>query len=44
MDRNYFLQLLFAFCLGATSMFVLSVDEIDRFKGCPLPEYFREPT
>lgn len=23
-------------------MFVLAVDEIDRFKGCPLPEYFRD--
>jgi len=24
-------------------MFVLSVNEINEFKGCPLPEYFREP-
>jgi len=23
-------------------MFVLAVDEIDRFKGCPIPEYFRD--
>ena len=23
-------------------MFVLAVDEIDRFKGCPVPEYFRD--
>ena len=37
---NYnFPQLLLAFCLGFTSMFVLSVDEIRNFKGCPLPEY-----
>ena len=39
---NYnFPQVLFAFCLGFTSMFVLSVDEISNFKGCPLPEYFQ---
>ncbi len=24
-------------------MFVLAVDEIDRFKGCPLPAYFDDP-
>jgi len=24
-------------------MFVLAQDEIDRFKGCPLPPYFDEP-
>ena len=24
-------------------MFVLSVDEIQKFKGCPFPEYFDEP-
>ena len=24
-------------------MFVLAVDEIDRFKGCPIPEYFNDP-
>jgi hypothetical protein len=23
-------------------MFVLAVDEIDRFKGCPIPEYFKD--
>jgi hypothetical protein len=22
-------------------MFVLAQDEIDRFKGCPIPEYFQ---
>ena len=39
---NYnFPQVLFAFCLGFTSMFVLSVDEISNFKGCPLPKYFQ---
>ena len=41
---NYnFPQMLFAFCLGFCTMFVLSVNEINEFKGCPLPEYFREP-
>ncbi len=40
---NYnFPQMLFVFCLGATTMFVLSVNEIDKFKGCPLPEYFQK--
>jgi hypothetical protein len=40
---NYnFPQMLFAFCLGFATMFVLAVDEINDFKGCPLPEYFRE--
>tara|TARA_Y100001937_G_scaffold52809_1_gene72964 strand:+ start:1329 stop:1469 length:141 start_codon:yes stop_codon:yes gene_type:complete len=24
------------------TMFVASVNEIDKFKGCPLPEYFRD--
>ena len=39
---NYnFPQVLFAFCLGFTSMFVLSVDEINNFKGCPLLEYYQ---
>jgi|TARA_R100000455_G_scaffold13917_1_gene6301 hypothetical protein len=39
---NYnFPQMLFAFCLGFVTMFVLSVKEIDNFKGCPLPEYFQ---
>ena len=41
---NYnFTQMLFAFCLGFVSMFVLAVNEINEFKGCPFPEYFREP-
>lgn len=41
-DCNYnFPQMLFAFCLGFVSMFVLAVDEIQDFKGCPLPEYFQ---
>ena len=40
---NYnFPQMLFAFCLGAGTMFVAAVNEIDKFKGCPLPEYFRD--
>ena len=40
---NYnFPQMLFAFCLGFVTMFVLAVDEINDFKGCPLPEYFTE--
>ncbi len=38
-----FPQMLFAFCLGFCTMFVLAVDEINDFKGCPVPEYFREP-
>jgi|TARA_B000000565_G_scaffold169202_1_gene128082 hypothetical protein len=39
---NYnFPQMLFAFCLGFVTMFVLSVKEIDNFKGCGLPEYFQ---
>ena len=41
---NYnFAQMLFAFCLGFCTMFVLAVDEINDFKGCPLPEYFNDP-
>tara|TARA_B100000035_G_scaffold229856_1_gene198040 strand:- start:503 stop:739 length:237 start_codon:yes stop_codon:yes gene_type:complete len=40
---NYnFPQMLFAFCLGFVTMFVLSVNEIDKFKGCPLPDYFQK--
>ena len=40
---NYnFPQMLFAFCLGAGTIFVAAVNEIDKFKGCPLPEYFRD--
>jgi len=39
---NYnFPQMLFAFCLGFATMFVLSIDTINNFKGCPLPEYFQ---
>ena len=38
---NYnFPQMLFTFCVGFCTMFVLAVDEIHNFKGCPLPEYF----
>ena len=41
---NYnFPQMLFAFCLGFCTMFVLAVDEIHDFKGCPLPEHFTTP-
>ena len=41
---NYnFPQMLFAFCLGFVTMFVLSIKEIENFKGCPLPAYFDEP-
>ena len=41
---NYnFPQMLFAFCLGFVTMFVLSVNEINEFKGCPFPSYFDEP-
>ena len=40
---NYnFPQMLFAFCLGFCTMFVLFVDELNDFKGCPLPEYFQK--
>ena len=40
---NYnFPQMLFAFCLGFATMFILAVDEINDFKGCPLPSYFQE--
>ena len=40
---NYnFPQMLFAFCVGFATMFVLAVDEINDFKGCPLPEYFQK--
>ena len=28
-------QMLLAFCLGFETMFVLSVNEINNFKGCP---------
>ena len=39
---NYnFPQMLFAFCVGFCTMFLLAVDEINDFKGCPLPEYFQ---
>ena len=43
MENYNFPQMLFAFCLGFCTMFVLAVDEINDFKGCPVPEYFREP-
>ena len=39
-----FPQMLFAFCLGFATMFLLSINEIDKFKGCPLPAYFNEPS
>ena len=40
---NYnFPQMLFAFCLGFATMFVLAVDTVNDFKGCPLPEYFQK--
>ena len=40
---NYnFPQMLFAFCLGFVCMFVLSINEIENFKGCPFPEYFQD--
>ena len=40
---NYnFPQMLFAFCLGFVTMFVLSINEIENFKGCPLPSYFQD--
>ena len=36
---NYnFTQMLFSFCVGFVCMFVLSVNEIQNFKGCPIPE------
>ena len=39
---NYnFPQMLFTFCLGFVTMFVLFQNELDEFKGCPLPEYFQ---
>ena len=39
---NYnFPQMLFAFCVGFATMFVLAIDEINDFKGCPLPAYFQ---
>ena len=43
MGNDNFPQMLFAFCIGFCTMFVLAVDEINDFKGCPVPEYFREP-
>ena len=36
-----FLRCYLAFCLGFVTMFILSVNEINNFKGCPLPEYFQ---
>ena len=35
---NYnFPQMLFAFCLGFVTMFVLFQNELNEFKGCPFP-------
>ena len=43
-NGNYnFPQMIFAFCLGFVTMFVLSIDEIEKFKGCPIPAYFDDP-
>ena len=36
MGSYNFPQMLFAFCLGFCTMFVLAVDEINDFKGCPI--------
>ncbi len=41
MGNYHFPQMLFAFFLGFVTMFGLSVNEINEFKGCPLPEYFQ---
>ena len=39
---NYnFPQMLFAFCVGFCTMFVLSVDEIHKFKGVPFQITFK---
>ena len=38
-DCNYnFPQVIFAFILGLTTMFLLRVDEIRDFKGCDYPQ------
>jgi hypothetical protein len=40
---NYnFAQMLFAFCLGFTTMFVLSIDEINKLKWCPMDGYYEK--
>ena len=40
-DCNYnFPQVVFAFLLGVGMMFVLSVNEIQNFKGCSFPDRF----
>ena len=40
---NYnFPQMLFAFCLGFTTMFVLSIDEINKLKWCPMDGYYEK--
>lgn len=40
---NYnFAQMLFAFCLGFTTMFILSIDEINKFKWCPMDGYYEK--
>ena len=42
---NYnFPQMLFAFCVGFATMFVLAVDEINYFKECTLQEYYLQET
>ena len=40
--KDLMLDYLLAFCIGFACMFVLAVDEIQRFKGCPIPEYFQK--
>ena len=42
--ENYLSEHLPAFCIGFATCFVVSVREIDKFKGCPVPEYFRNET
>tara|TARA_Y100000996_G_scaffold346319_1_gene284450 strand:- start:24 stop:158 length:135 start_codon:yes stop_codon:yes gene_type:complete len=39
-----FYEYMLAYCIGFATCFVLSVDEIQKFKGCPVPEYFRNET
>ena len=40
---NYnFAQMLFAFFLGFTAMFVLSIDEINKLKWCPMDGYYEK--
>ncbi len=42
--RTTIYEYLLAFCIGFATCFVVSVREIDKFKGCPTPEYFRNET